>query len=159
MWTTQQRKKQQNRDLWMYLAEYFLNQNLEIMMSGFHNLNCWPCHKFYNLILTECDRPTNRYVGLNKDIFPRIKLIFQNSWRNTMNEYCTKMESGPPTPKSPPMELLMLSNALERLVARNNQLTSQYSTQTPSVDVKLDNKNFSLTAFMATRTPTIALRR
>ncbi|KAF3325648.1 cyclin family protein [Carex littledalei] len=73
------------------------------------------------------------------------------------------MESGPTptTPKSPPMELLMLSNALERLVARNNQLTSQYSTQapSPSVDVKLNKKSFSLSAFMATRTPTIALRR
>ncbi|KAJ4763564.1 Cyclin family protein [Rhynchospora pubera] len=69
------------------------------------------------------------------------------------------MESGPTTPKSPPPELLMLSHALERLVARNNQLSSHCLTKPTSVHAESDEKQCGLSVFMAARTPTIALKR
>ncbi|KAJ4792236.1 Cyclin family protein [Rhynchospora pubera] len=69
------------------------------------------------------------------------------------------MESGPTTPKSPPPELLLLSHALERLVARNNQLSSHYLTKPTSVHAESDEKQCGLSVFMAARTPTIALKR
>jgi hypothetical protein len=146
---TDEEKNKQNLVLYLHLVEK--------LMTSVQSIS------YYTVWQTDHDKPPSNTYPTKQDyktfLYPikkenrgGEKWIFEthSGWYE-FYEWKYLMESGPMTAKPPPPELLMLSNALERLVARNNRLSS--------IRAEWDDKKRSLSAFTATRTPAIAIQR